>query len=609
MIRKFQLPVLFTLCLLVVLTTFVSQARTQTQSTTATTVPRLVRYAGVARDLDGKPLSGVVGITFSLYAEQTGDASLWVETQNVQADASGHYAVLLGSTKPDGLPAELFASEQARWIGVQVEQQAEQPRTLLVSAPYALKAGDAETLGGLPPSAFLQVSPTTSTRARQSPSKAAAAPDIPAGQALSNKTSNVTTTGGAANKIAMFTTATNIQNSMITQKNSKVGVGTSAPAFTLQVEGSNSTATGVQSATTNTSTATNSFAVVSATSQGVIAEMVADGLGSGPLRTASGFVGTATDQPLGFITDNIERMRITRSGLVGIGTIAPTARFQVNSQAFNFAGILANGFTAATGSGQDGSDGLDSIGGNGDLTDNNGSVGGIGVLGYGGQGAGNPGSDGIGGVFQGGDFVGNSGDGVDAYAGSGLAGYFQGDVDITGTLSASTKDFKVDDPLDPANKYLVHASVESSEMINIYSGNVVLDEIGYATVRLPTWFQAVNGDCRYQLTAIGRPSPGLYIAQEISDGRFEIAGGSPGTKVSWQVTGTRQDAYAKAHPLIVEQEKEVRVKGFYIHPELYGAPVDKQIEWARQPQVMRKMRQLRKQTSEKSPRLVTSANR
>src|SRR6202041_3147342 len=80
-----------------------------------------------------------------------------METQNVQADAGGHYTVLLGSTKAEGLPAELFASGQARWIGVQVEQEGEQARTLLVSAPYALKAGDAETLGGLPASAFVQV--------------------------------------------------------------------------------------------------------------------------------------------------------------------------------------------------------------------------------------------------------------------------------------------------------------------------------------------------------------------------------------------------------------------------------------------------------------------
>ena len=220
MIRKFQLPVLFTLCLVVVLTTFVGQARTQTQTTSATTVPRLVRYAGVARDLDGKPLSGVVGITFSLYAEQTGDASLWVETQNVQADASGHYAVLLGSTKPDGLPAELFASEQARWIGVQVEQQAEQPRTLLVSAPYALKAGDAETLGGLPPSAFLRAASEYAKTPNRTPASSGAAGAVVAATGNSRDaqpSSPVTTSGGTAKTIPMFTTATNIQNSILTQ--------------------------------------------------------------------------------------------------------------------------------------------------------------------------------------------------------------------------------------------------------------------------------------------------------------------------------------------------------------------------------------------------------
>jgi hypothetical protein len=108
------------------------------------------------KDLNATPLTGVVGITFALYSEQTGGAPLWLETQNVTADTTGHYVALLGATKPEGLPTDLFASEQARWVGVQVSGQAEQPRVLLVSAPYALKAGDAETLGGMPPSAFAQ---------------------------------------------------------------------------------------------------------------------------------------------------------------------------------------------------------------------------------------------------------------------------------------------------------------------------------------------------------------------------------------------------------------------------------------------------------------------
>src|SRR5579859_7445416 len=116
----------------------------QAQSAATTTVPRLVRFAGTAKDLNGNPLAGVVGITFSLYEEQSDGAPLWLETQNVQPDANGHYTVLLGATKPDGLPPELFTSEQARWVAVQISGQAEQPRVLLVSAPYALKAGDAE---------------------------------------------------------------------------------------------------------------------------------------------------------------------------------------------------------------------------------------------------------------------------------------------------------------------------------------------------------------------------------------------------------------------------------------------------------------------------------
>jgi hypothetical protein len=122
-------------------------------------------------------------------------------------------------------------------------------------------------------------------------------------------------------------------------------------------------------------------------------------------------------------------------------------------------------------------------------------------------------------------------------------------------------------------------------MKNIYDGIVILDASGDAVVELPSWLEVLNTDFRYQLTAIGQPSPGLYIAREISGGSFQIAGGLPGTKVSWQVTGVRQDPYAKAHPLVVEREKEPRLKGFYIHPELYGQPEEKQIEWGPQSRV------------------------
>ena len=131
----------------------------QTPAQTASALPRLVHFGGTVKDLNGSPLTRVVGMTFAFYSEKTGGAPRWRGTQNVTADSSGHYVVLLGSTRPEGLPADLFTTEQAHWVGVQVAGQAELPRVLLVSAPYALKAGDAETLGGLPPSAFVLAAP------------------------------------------------------------------------------------------------------------------------------------------------------------------------------------------------------------------------------------------------------------------------------------------------------------------------------------------------------------------------------------------------------------------------------------------------------------------
>jgi hypothetical protein len=170
-----------------------------------------------------------------------------------------------------------------------------------------------------------------------------------------------------------------------------------------------------------------------------------------------------------------------------------------------------------------------------------------------------------------------------------LGGFFQGDVAINGTLQASTKNFKIDHPADPANKYLVHSSVESSEMMNIYSGNVVTDELGLATVKLPEWFEVENGDFRYQLTTIGRDAH-AWIAEEVAQHQFKIATNATFVKVSWQITAVRQDAYAKAHPLIVEQEKPANERGYYIHPELYGQPEEKQIAWARNPKVMQQIK-------------------
>src|SRR6202030_1977270 len=93
-----------------------------------------------------------------------GDA-LWQEVQNVVVETDAHYSVLMGATQTEGMPLDLFTSGEPRWLGVQFNRsgEAEQPRVLLVSVPYALKAADADTLGGKPSSAYLLAAPAVGT--------------------------------------------------------------------------------------------------------------------------------------------------------------------------------------------------------------------------------------------------------------------------------------------------------------------------------------------------------------------------------------------------------------------------------------------------------------
>ncbi|MDF1808768.1 MAG: hypothetical protein P1U42_03640 [Phycisphaerales bacterium] len=172
-----------------------------------------------------------------------------------------------------------------------------------------------------------------------------------------------------------------------------------------------------------------------------------------------------------------------------------------------------------------------------------------------------------------------SGDGGILSANS-FAGYFDGDVHVAGTLSKSSGSFKIDHPLDPENKYLSHSFVESPDMMNIYNGIIMLDQSGTGVVELPDYFETLNRDFRYQLTAIGASMPGLYISSEVSTNSFAIAGGVPNARVSWEITGVRQDPAALHHPIIVEQEKPEQHKGKYLNPKAYGFGDDAAIHQA-----------------------------
>ncbi|HLW88062.1 MAG TPA: hypothetical protein VKR57_06180 [Terriglobales bacterium] len=703
----------------------------QQTGASAPVVPRLVNFSGRATDASGKVISGTAGVTFAVYSAQYGGSPLWLETQNIQPDAGGNFTAQLGAASSEGLPLALFSSGEARWLGVRINGGEEHPRVLLLSVPYALKAADAETVGGLPPSAFVLAAPPLTAGASSA-----------AGLTSSPGTGPLPVGGsGTQNYLPIWTDSGDLGNSILYQTGSgssaKVGIGLTSPLFTLDVKGSVLSRGLLELATMNFATPTKGYtsnplnlessAYSSSTSAYTLnhfqwqAEPVGNNTAN-PAATLNLLYGTDPASPAetglklsskglftfaagqtfpgaGTVTSvglsapssdfTVSGSPITTSGTLGLAwNVAPTNADTANAIVKRDAnGAFSSGSITATaasttgtaivangGTSESGGIGVNATGGLyavyasttagdailGTASSATGLVGlstccdgvfgqafssaGVGVAGidnvtggigvYGaspggpsiyapngvpagyfqgtvedGQGLG-PGDGinsmggnsanfygGIGGVFGGGN--GNSsfggGDGIDAITGfpeysNIYAGFFLGNVEVTGNLSKGGGSFKIDHPLDPANKYLYHSFVESPDMMDVYNGNAVLDGNGEAVIQLPEWFETLNRDFRYQLTAIGSPGPNLYVAQEVSGNHFQIAGGKPGGKVSWQVTGIRQDAWANTHRIPVEQDKPARERGFYLHPELYGAPQEKGIEWARHPETMKVLR-------------------
>jgi len=222
-----QVRVVVLSALMVLLCSWLGQAQQSVATAGDGVVPPLIQFSNIATDEGGSSLSGEVSITFSLYNNQQGGEPLWVETQNnVQLDSTGHYSVQLGITKSAGVPAALFTTGEARWLGVRINEQAEQPRVLLVSVPYAMKAGDAATIGGLPPSAFMLASPETGSNGSALASSANAPSSLPA---LSGT--------GKANYIPIWSSSSKLGNSILFQNTAGIGIGTTAPSATLDVNG------------------------------------------------------------------------------------------------------------------------------------------------------------------------------------------------------------------------------------------------------------------------------------------------------------------------------------------------------------------------------------
>lgn len=313
-----------------------------------------------------------------------------------------------------------------------------------------------------------------------------------------------------------------------------------------------------------------------------------------------------------YTNGNQDIMSLTHYGSVGIGTVDPeaAARLQVNTST-KYAGLFLGDFPGddatvlnvqydgngmydavaiageaepAYGKGfgaqfYGGNTGSYSLATAGPFNGNYAAIGAYGESLYDQTGFPQPGSTRIGtyGYARGGDFsfgiygtTNNSGN-------NNYAGYFEGAVTVIGGLSKSFGTFKIDHPLDPENKYLYHSFVESPDMLNVYNGNITTDASGKAVVELPAYFEALNGDFKYQLTCIGQAA-NVYVAEEIKNNRFVIQADKPNVKISWQVTGVRIDPVAQTYRVVPEVAKKGVEVGRYLHPEVYGKPASQSLQ-------------------------------
>jgi len=365
--------------------------------------PRLISLNGTLKDAKGRPLSGVVGLRFAIYKDQEGGAPLWVEVQNAQFDEQGRYTVLLGSYTGTGLPLELFTSSEARWLGVQplLSGEEEQPRTLLVSVPYALKAADADTLGGKPVSAFVlsgseslksgissggngpTISAISGSGTTGKITKWIDGPGGVAGDSIIAETAGTIYVNGAVvvgnDRVFGFESTTpgtnagrfyaNTGNNMVFETNSgansmlfqltggKVGIGTATPGSKLEISS--------QSATAYSATLSGGPVFAPQTYDGltlrnddaganfnsIFFTNRSSGVGSGRfgLIQDGAFGGAFSFMTRSTVDTNMyERVRITNLGRMGIGTTSPTEVLDVVGN-IKASGSLAGASVASTG--------------------------------------------------------------------------------------------------------------------------------------------------------------------------------------------------------------------------------------------------------------------
>ena len=500
-------------------------------------VPRTISYQGVLTDNSGNPKpDGDYMLTFNLYDAETGGNSIWRETKTLNL-SKGLFSTSLGDQTPFGIYVKF---DKPYWLGITVGNEPElMPRIALTSVGYSLTADNVsdgkvvKSLNGLKDDLTIEGG---------------------GGTTVSSNGNTITITGGGSS-------GTGIQG--IQNTNSTLDISNpNGPTATVNVK-------------------------VPLTLRGSTTDYLLKAINTG---NGHGIMGQSTGVGVYGLSDNYYGVYGNSpggAGVVGTSNSWVGVYGESNSQA----GVWGK---SATGTGvyAESTDGYGmyakSINGQGLHSESNTDYGIVGITHgssaeYAGVYGGSTNLEPWGMLGSTCGVLGDNGSNSDFFA-----GYFHGDVYVTGDLSVSgTKDFKIDDPLDPANKYLIHSCVESPDRMNIYNGNITTDASGSAMVELPGYFEVLNIDYRYQLTIIGQFAQAM-VENKIQNNHFTIKTDKPNVEVSWQVTGVRNDPYAKQNPFVVEKEKESFAKGKYLSPELYGQPEEMRIGYVKNPYAVQK---------------------
>ena len=235
----------FAIAVLIILTPIASLAQTN-HGEPSVSVPHLIHISGAFRPADGQPAASVETITLSIYAEPEGGLPLWQETQAVVLDEHGRYALLLGATRADGIPLAVFTSG-AQWLGIRFERlgEVEGPRVRIASVPYALRAADADMLGGRPASEYLLVGKAQESTGGKGRPDAVAPPEaiLP----------------GSANFLSKYVSGADLGVSSVFESGGRVGIGTASPMDALHVQFSNEVGTMTGVAVQNLGTTQTSY--------------------------------------------------------------------------------------------------------------------------------------------------------------------------------------------------------------------------------------------------------------------------------------------------------------------------------------------------------------